>query len=862
MAQKTAEVKNSFSRGALDPELYERQDLEHYYLAAKTGLNVVTIPQGGFKQRPGSLSYSRLRRRLAPVSFSATQVTAFNGGTVANLVDQDPTTLFTTTAVSGSPFVLFEVDFSAPVTISFVDLINFSSASAQAQRCLAVEFWTGSAWAPLPGSGDPTLSPYRSISSTARSRRFGGAPGQTFTARQWRVTLYATSSVIYSADPITNLGAISVGGLRFWQETSVISNVRLIPFAKSVDDVFQLVLSDRNIDIFKMGAFCASVPVPVANEFVRQCKFEQSLDTLVIFHKDIKTLWIQKQGARDEWNAGYQAYTNIPALSSNTSFSGNANEVQQLNFQGLTVGAQFVVAVGDMLSNVITYSTPTQLIANLASALDALPGITSALNIVVQSSSPLTLLVAFVNANGSRRWPPISFIPLAPLTVACVTTIVQKGINASGPIMDETTGWPSCGVIHQSRLMLGGFRGAPSTWLMSRAGNFIDFTLTGSPMTADMGIQGTIDSDDVEEILHIYIGQRLQIFTTRGEWWSDNTTFDATKTTDVILATRYGAARNILPVFVQNGTLFVQDGGQNGAQANTVVRDFVYDWQINNYTSEPISLLGGHQFTNIVAMAHRAGVTTKDASLIFFANADGSLAILTLLKSQDITGITTSTTPGQFVDVAVDMLRYAWAICQRSGDNWLELFDDTTYLDAAVSYPGPAASVSLPLHLQGQQVYAFLDGDVYGPLPTSGATLTLPKVATSQIVIGLWSPVEIDTLPWRPDPKKSQPWRKLVRIYMVELSLLNSVPVQISANGNAFIDAPMRYFDGGPLPQEVTGEEPTNDFFDVPMMQRLFSGKTKLDGLKGWTRQGIIKVRQAVPGPITLRSIRYEIAWG
>ena len=866
MAQKTDELQNSFSRGVIDPLLWERIDLEHYYLGLKQGLNCICIPQGGLQRRPGLINKSRTRRRLAPVPFTSSMVTAHNGGNAANLADQDPATLFTTNTVSAIPFVLAEVDFATPQNICFIDVIGFSCQANGADRCLVAEYWTGSAWAAMPGSGDPTLSFARGISTSSRTRRFAGPPGFVAISQNFRLTIYPQTS-IYASSLFPSLGTVSIGGLGFWQETAQLSKARLIPFAKEAQEVFQAVLTDRNVDCFQNGVWYGAAPVAIGNEIVRQAKWEQSLDTLILFHQDAQPPWVQRQGASDEWGVYYQTWSNLPNLTASTAFSGNANEVQQLNFSGLAVGDTFVFALGDKLTSVLTFSTVAQLVTDLTAALGSLYGVTGAgVVMTILQASPPQISVAFVDANGSRRWPPLSFIPMPDCIGSCVTQIIQKGVNATGPIMDETTGWPNCGLVHQSRFMAAGFRSAPSTWLMSGAGALNDFTLTGSPETADMGIQGTIDSDDVEEILHLFIGTRLHLFTTRAEWWSDNTTFSATATTDIILATRYGTAPYVLPVFVQNGTLLVQDGGQYGALANTVVRDFVYDWQINNYTSDPLSLLGGQLFSDITSMAHLQGVTTKTASLVFFVNADGSFAIMTLLKSQDITALMPASTQGAMIDVGVDLLRNAWAIVQRTDingqpDNYLELFDGGTYLDAAVSFPCPAASVTLPEHLAGQTVWAFIDGDIYGPLAPDGAALTLPVIAQNSCVVGFQIDVVIEGLPWRPNPKQSMPARKKLRIYEAELSLIDSAPLQFSANDGAFQDVNLRYFDGAPLPQEQTGEEPANDWIGVPLLQRLYSGYWKIEGLDGWTRFARWRIQQSQPGPFTIRSINLKIAY-
>jgi hypothetical protein len=870
MAGKTAELRNSFSRGVIDQLLYERIDLEHYYLGLAKGTNLISFPQGGVERRPGTWAYTRLRRKLAPIPLSAGMITVHNGGTPANLVDQDPNTAFTTNAVAAAPFVVCEVDFGAAKTVCFCDVGGYKSGTAVADRCLAVEYWSGSAWVPLPGSGDPSLSPYRSIRTAARNRRFGGAPGQTFTSQFWRVTLYAATSTVYNEKgflTITSVGTVTIGGLRFWSERPDKGMARYISFAKDAQSVYEAVLTDRNIDIFKLGLFYASVPVDVPDQIVRQCKFEQSLDTLLVFHKDVALPWIVRQGAHDEWNAGSQTFANLPALSANTAFSSSQNEAQQIAFSQLSAGDVFCFGFGSMITGALTYSTPSQLATDLVAALDALPGVTNEINAVVSSASPVSIGVGFYGANGGRRWPPLSLIPMAGYNTAAATSIVQRGLNAAGKIMGEDTGWPSCGVVHQSRLMMGGFRAAPSTWLMSRAGALTDFTLSGSPITADMGIQGAIDSDQVEEIRCIFVGQRLHLFTTKGEWWSDNVTFDATKTTDIILATRNGIAPNVAPLFVQNGTLFVQDGGQDGALANTVVRDFTYNLQVNNYSSEPISLLGGHLFSDIVSIAHEPGVTAKNASLIFFANSDGGFQIMTLLKSQDVASIMPQETQGKMIDVGCDFLRNTWGIFERedgagNADNYLELFDGAAQLDCAQRFAGPVSSVTLWGPLVGREVWAYIDGEIYGPLIPNGATLALPVVANEIAIVGLDFRIHGETLPYRPNPKAAAPFRKMVRVFRAEFSLFECGPVLFSANDQPFEELPTRFFDGGPLPQERTGEEPANDSFDVPMMDRLYSGYAAQDGLRGWTRFGRVAFTQPCPAPFKLRSIRSEIAYG
>ena len=46
-------IQNSFTSGELDPKLLSRTDIKQYESGLTTALNVVVLPQGGVKRRPG-----------------------------------------------------------------------------------------------------------------------------------------------------------------------------------------------------------------------------------------------------------------------------------------------------------------------------------------------------------------------------------------------------------------------------------------------------------------------------------------------------------------------------------------------------------------------------------------------------------------------------------------------------------------------------------------------------------------------------------------------------------------------------------------------------------------------------------------
>ena len=292
---RRATLINRLSKGELDPALRDALDLQHYYNSVRRGANVVFTPQGGADRRfTTMLRRAALRRRIEPVPLSEGMLTAHNGGTKANLIDEDPATEFTTSAVGSATFVVIEVDLGAALPITFVDVIGFRCAkSALIDNAVVIEWWDGLAWRALPGPDDQALSPRRHLRNAARTRRFGGAPGVATTARNWRLVIYNADG----AGTAQDAGAITVSNLRFWREKSLRSALKLIDFAKSEEETYQLALTDRNIDVFDNGAYLSSIPVSVADQQIREVKPKQSQDTLFLFHADVQTCVVVRQGS-------------------------------------------------------------------------------------------------------------------------------------------------------------------------------------------------------------------------------------------------------------------------------------------------------------------------------------------------------------------------------------------------------------------------------------------------------------------------------------------------------------------------------------------------------------------------------------
>lgn len=799
---RRATLVNSFAKGVIDPDLSERVDLSYYYNSLADAVNVVTRPQGGIGRRPGLAQLSdadalaagrsaRLRRRIEPVPITAAMITAHNGGTAANLVDQLPDTVYTVNTVAGSVWVLAEVDLGTSQYVDFIDVIGFKAETGRWDKVLAVEYWDGAAWVEVAGAIGNGYSARRNLRTSERTRRFGFWPGQRISARSWRV-------VLYDAD---GAGVITIGGLRMWRERRGISPIKYIPFARSTGLVYSLWLTDRNIDVYDRHRYLASIPVPVDAQQIDDINVKQSLDTLLMFHEDIATPRIVRQGEPLEWNVDTAAFTNVPTLVDGTGFAGDQDEVQTLYLDGAMTGDDVVLYIGDVQSEPITVGDRLDWADDVAAAINAMPGMAGDVTCELIAGSILGLRVTFTGGDGARAWPLLSAVVLGREGVDPVSEIVQRGIDGGGDLMGDTTGWARCGQFYQGRLLLGGFRSAPQTYGFSRVSQFYDFQITSDPLTADLGIVNTLDTDQLEVIHEIYAGRNLQLFTESGEWFIEARTIDATQPLNVVLATRHGLEPAVPLAFVDGATLFIQKGG-------LTLRDFLFEDLQQSYKAEPLSLLAPHLLTGVVDMAVRKVRTTSEANSVFMVNSDGALALLSLLRAQEVVAMTPHRTDGKFRAVGVDLRDEVWLAVERTStfngtDLFLERWDETTTLDGAVNYDAGGAATDaiggLAAH-EGKDVWAWADGNLYGPLVVESGGVTLPVKAT-RASVGLFPELEGHLPIIRDKLAADRPFRPPGRIYEVDLALAGTGQMEISVNGSPWREVPL---DGvGALPYQI-----------------------------------------------------------
>jgi hypothetical protein len=967
---RRANLTNSMTKGVLDETLSDRIDLVHYYQGLRVGRNSTPRPQGGQRRRQGTMLASgmdliasglkrRTRRRLEPLNVTAGMVTVVHGGTAAKLVSQSLAIgeVFVSDAVSGTPFVLAEIDLGVATSVCAIDVERFYCATDGADDALAVEYWNGTSWVQIDArrniramggnqltavdlastkdievlsglmevdgvlvtagqrvlvknkvdkrfngvwitnnsgwsratdanTGDKlenclvyvtggsqagtwwhqpetkitlNVSPieFYFVPGPERTRRFtvppGGLAGVPLSARQFRIVLYDAAAC----------GACTIGRVRFWREKGVRSPVAFIPFGLSVDTRFEIVLSDRTLDIFRDHRWISAVTVPVDQSQVTHVTHAVSGDGFVLYHGDVATTVIVRQGGDDEWDASPAPFANMPALSAAVATS-SANEQQRLSLAGIAAAQTFVLWVDDEVTAPITFSNTATLASSIASALATLPafdGDSPAVTLV--DAATRTVDIHFTGDLGGRRWASVLATVIGSDVLSPSTKVTRRGVEADGLIASARNGWPRCGVFVQNRHVLGGFRSAPQASMPSRAETAFDFQREGTPLTADLAYIDQLASDQGETILRLTVGRHLLALTESGVWFQEARTYDALQPRNWRLAARPGIEAGVPVVHLDDAPLYMQAGEQRpgGVAASRVMRELNLVTSVDaTYVANVKNVLSPKLVTAAVDFFGAETRSGDEPARGWVINADGTIAHLATLRDQEVVGFLPWDTDGKFITGGADIAGNVWIIVEREADNYLERLDETTPLDGTIAYSFsvPTSTLGGLGEFAGKSLVVYANGDCLGPHTVSGGgTITLASPATTAFA-GRAVEWELESMPFREKLTEQQPFSVPARIYELEFTVRNAGPFELSINGGPYQPVPINFFGAAmhdPSPFQKGGN------MELPLLERLYTGPIVLTDLQGWSKYPRWNVRQALPAPIEITAVRLGVSY-
>lgn len=756
-----------FTIGEMDPLMRARTDTEFYYSAAETMTNVICLPEGGFKRRPGLKYLDRLHRQVERETKQA--ITVPNGGTTANINDDDTSTYSVTTTNIGviNPYIVVHYDLGAAHDIAFVDVVGATLTTLTDNTEFFVQVSNDDAAWTSVGAAIP-MSP---VESTTRRRVRGS----------WRYIRFARIGA-------TNLGTdkVSMSEFNVWRETADISAARLFNFKFNIDQSYMLVFTDRNIAVYKDEVFQVDVRAnSYVDTFLHNATFTQAVDVALFFQEDIPVHKLTRHGDA-LWTFEVITWDYIPQYDFTSVITHPAGTLTPTAVDGktqLTASTAATFAGGD-----------------LGQYLEGNGGRARIVKVVSGTVVDVIVDIPFYD---------VVAIPTGDWTF-------EKGWEE---VWSTTRGYPRCGAFHQERLWIGGSRSRPRTIWASRLGLYYDFD-PGALRDSD-----SIDYDLNEEdaIVNVISHRTLQIFTTGGEATIlQAKTQSATPTsTGIVSQTRIGSEPGLPLAIVDGATIYVQRGGKSlGA--------LVFSDTELAYTSSNLSLLSSHLINRPVDFSFRKSTNTEEASYLLLANVDGTLTFGCVLAEQNVKGFTKATTDGHFVNVGVDRTKI-YTVVQREIDavdhKYLEVFDFDYFTDAATQVTAglPTDTFAGLDYLEGESCRVKADGYVMEDETVTAGSVTLSRDVDTLFEIGLNFDPTVKTLPYSNPEQAGDVVGKKKRIHEAVLRVYDTSDIRVNDNfvsfrdfGAGLLDVPVPRFTGD---KKISGIRGWDEFGQITITQ-------------------------------------------
>ena len=587
------------------------------------------------------------------------------------------------------------------------------------------------------------------------------------------------------------------------------NGVRLVSFQFSVADSYMLCFTHNRMYVVKNGAVVANIngtgnsylTTSITSDIVDDMCWTQSADTLIVVHPDLQPVRITRT-SDTAWTATSITFDSIPKYA-------------------------FTLAA----TNPAATLTPSAVSGNVT--LTASAGVFSAGSVN-----------QYVNVNTQGRARIVEYVSTTVVKAITEYPFFDTSAVASGGWELETgyvdvwsagKGWPRTVTFHEGRLYFGGSKSRPSTIWGSKIGLFFDFVPTES--LDDDAVEATLDTNDLNVITDIISSRDFQVFTTGGEFFIPQAGTDPVTPLTFTFknVSRNGIKPGTRVQSVESGSIYIQRQGKS-------LNEFVFNDTQLTYITQRISLLSGHLLKGPQRVALRKASSTEEADLLLMTNTDdGSMAVFSIMRSQQVTSPSEFTTDGSFIDVGVDV-NAIYAVTKRTFNSvdryFIELFGFDYFTDCAF-VGGAAASASGLPHI-AKSLNVICDGSPQGNETVSGGgAVTFDRSSTTSYEVGLPITVYVKTMP--AEVKLQTGSRVSFKKRIVEISAVVNKTQNLIIN-----DQPVafRLFD--------------NPMLDDPIPE--FTGIKRVNGVLGYSREQSIVVSQDLPVKMNLLGLDYRVA--
>ena len=661
--------------------------------------------------------------------------------------------------------------------------------------------------------------------------------------------------------------------------------VRLVPFEFNVNDSYMLCFTNNRMHVIKDGIQITNIngsgnpylTTTITSAMLSSIVWTQSADTMIIVQEDLQPQLLVRGATDSSWTISAISFDSIPkyafdlqvfepkatltpsAVSGNITVTASAYHSDTGSLQAATTTSVTLKAAASATDDIfvglcvhmtsgaqsgkarkITDYNGTTKVATVFPAWETAPVATDNYKIAPFAVESVNQYINAVPQGRARILEYVSDTEVRAITeYPFFDTTARTTGNWSiecfyEDVWSAAKGWPRTVTFHEGRLYFGGSKSRPSTIWGSKIGIFYDFVPTES--LDDDAIEATLDTSSLNIVVDMISGRDLQVFTTGGEFYVPQTSTDPITplTLSFKAVSRNGTKPGSRVQSLESGTVYIQRLGKS-------VNEFLFSDTQLTYVTQRISLLSGHLLKSPTRMTLRRANSTDEGDLLMMANeTDGSLAVFSVMRSQQITAPSEFITDGSYIDVQVDVSDI-YTVVKRTFDStdryFVELFGFDYFTDCA--FVGAAAASLAGLPHEGESINVITDGVPQANETVTSGAITFDRASTTSYEVGLPFTVYAKTMPI--ELKIQTGTRMGFKKRVVEINAIVHNTQHMELNGNPL---PFRIFDN-PLLDEA-----------VPV----FTGIKRVNGVLGYSREQAVEISQTVPLKMTLLGLEYKVA--
>lgn len=275
--------------------------------------------------------------------------------------------------------------------------------------------------------------------------------------------------------------------------------------------------------------------------------------------------------------------------------------------------------------------------------------------------------------------------------------------------------YPAAITFYQQRLILGGSNNNSDVVFASKSALYKNFCIS-TPLQDDDAVTFAIVGRRVNRIKHLIDVGRLVVLTVTGEWVIEGDAGGVLTPTSISPRQHSeNGSGGLRPLVVNGSAIFLQARGR-------VVRDLLFDYQVDGYRGNDLSIFASHllKFETIVDWEYQQNPN----STVWAVRSDGVLLGMTYIKEQEINGWHRHDFDGTCENVCViqnGTQDEVYLVIKREIDGrevrYIEYFKDRdveditdlVLMDSALSYDGTNTDDSHTMTLSGGLEWTYED---------------------------------------------------------------------------------------------------------------------------------------------------------